>query len=116
MGARAQARPAPPQLAREPAELPDGSQVFVRALRLTERLTIRRQVAELTAGKGLEESLVLLVPRLLAVTVVDEADVPVFTAEQWDDYGAAHPAQTLELFNTASKLSGFDREAAEKNS
>ena len=104
----------PDELKRKEATLHDGSVAFVRALLLTERLQIRRQVGEL-AGSSMEGALVLMIPRLLAVAVVDEDGKALMTAEQWDDYGAAHAGLVLELFNDASELSGFSSEAAEKN-
>lgn len=104
----------PPVLKREPYTLPDGTEVEVRALLLTERLAVRRQVAELTAGKGVEESLVVMVPRLLAMSV--ELDrKPIMSAAEWDEYGATYATETLELFNKASDLSGFNVGAVEKN-
>lgn len=105
-----------PVLPKEAVTLPDGSEVHVRALKLTERLAVRRQVAVLTEGKGVEESLTLMVPRLLAMAVVDEDGKPLLDADGWDEYGASHPAAVLDLFNKASDLSGFSSEAAEKNS
>lgn len=104
----------PPVLKREPYTLPDGTEVEVRALLLSERLSIRRQVAELTAGKGIEDSLFLMVPRLLAVAV-ELNRKPLMTAPQWDEYGASYSTETMELFNKASDLSGFNVGAAEKN-
>jgi len=104
----------PAELQRKEATLHDGSVAFVRALRLTERLQIRRQVGEL-AGSSTEGALVYMIPRLLAVAVVDEDGKALMSAEQWDVYGAAHPGLVLDLFNDASELSGFSSEAAEKN-
>ena len=104
----------PAELQRKEATLHDGSVAFVRALRLTERLQIRRQVGEL-AGSSTEGALVLMIPRLLAIAVVDEDGKALMSAYEWDDYGAAHAGLALELFNTASELSGFSSEAAEKN-
>jgi hypothetical protein len=104
----------PAELKRKEAPLHDGSVAFVRALLLTERLAIRRQVKKLAASST-EDDLVLMIPRLLAVAVVDEDGEALMTAEQWDIYGAAHAGLVLELFNTASELSGFSTEAAEKN-
>jgi hypothetical protein len=104
----------PTELQRKEATLHDGSVAFVRALRLTERLHIRRQVSKLDASTD-EGALVLMIPRLLAVAVVDGDGNALLTAEEWDDYGAAHAGLVLDLFNTASELSGFSSEAAEKN-
>jgi hypothetical protein len=109
----------PPALARETFPLPyqGGTvDVIVRALLLTERLTVRQQVAKLAKDLSLDDSLVLMVPRLLAIAVVDEDGKPLMTHEQWNEFGSAHPTTALELFNKASDLSGFSVEDAEKNS
>lgn len=103
----------PPALASEPFTLPDGTEVKVRALRLTERLAVRRQASD---TKATEDTLLLMVPKLLAMSVVDEDGKPLMSADQWDDYGSAHPRTAFDLFNKASELSGFSSEGAEKNS
>ncbi|HKW84086.1 MAG TPA: hypothetical protein VJN68_10065, partial [Burkholderiaceae bacterium] len=72
----------PPALATETFALPyQGStvDVTVRALMLTERLTVRAQVAKLATDLSLDDSLVLMVPRLLAIAIVDEDGKPLMT-------------------------------------
>lgn len=104
----------PAELQRKQVALHDGSAAYVRALLLTERLQIRRQVGELT-GSNTEGALVLMIPRLLAVAVVDEDDKALMTADEWNKYGSAHAGLVLGLFNEAFELSGLGAEAAEKN-
>lgn len=106
----------PPARPSEQFTLPDGSEITVRALSLTQRLVVRRQVTALTDGKSAEEAIEFMVPRLLAIAVVDEDGKPLMTAEQWEDYGSVNPTAALQLFNKASELSGFSSEGAEKNS
>jgi hypothetical protein len=95
--------------------MPDGGEVFVRALRITERLQLRREVNALRPASS-DEALEYTVPRLLGRAVVDEDGSPTFSVEQWCDYSATYPGTVLELFNRASQLSGLSAEAAEKNS
>lgn len=95
--------------------MPDGGAVFVRALRINERLQLRREVAALRPANS-DEALEYTVPRLLVRTVVDEDGQPVFTVDEWCDYSATYPGTVLELFNKASVLSGLSAGDAEKNS
>jgi hypothetical protein len=95
--------------------MPDGGEVFVLALRITERLQLRREVAELRPANS-DEALEYTVPRLLARTVVDESGAPVFSVQEWCDYSATYPGSVLELFNQAARLSGLSPGDAEKNS
>jgi hypothetical protein len=104
-----------PAIPREAFPMPDGGEVFVRALRITERLQLRREVAAL-GPKGSDEALEYTVPRLLGRTVVDEGGAAVFTVDEWCDYSATYPGTVLELFNKASVLSGLSPGDAEKNS
>lgn len=94
--------------------MPDGGLVFVRALRITERLALRREVAALRPS-GSDEALEYTVPRLLGRTVVDADGSPTFSVDQWCDYSATYPGTVLELFNKASQLSHLTSESAEKN-
>lgn len=92
-----------------------GGEVIVRALRLRERLhmqqRVRARAASVDAGQMIEE----MVPDLLALAVVNDVGAPIYTAEQWDEFGASHQDTVLELFNTAMRLSGYDSEADRKN-
>lgn len=104
-----------PPIPREEFPLPDGGVVFVQALRITERLALRRDVAALRPANS-DEALEYSMPRLLARTVVDEQGAPVFDVQQWCDYSASYPTAVLELFNRSSVLSGLSPGVAEKNS
>jgi hypothetical protein len=98
--------------------MPDGGEVFVRALRITERLQLRREVTACRPANS-DEALEHTIPRLLARAVVDRAWEPVFDAQGWADYSATYPGTVLELFNKASDVSGLSvaaQAAAEKNS
>lgn len=114
MAAHAGKRSVPP-IPREAFPMPDGGEVFVRALRITERLQLRREVAALRPANS-DEALEFTVPRLLGRTVVDADGEPVFTVAEWCDYSATYPGSVLELFNRSSALSHLSPEAAEKNS
>ena len=103
-----------PAIPREDFPMPDGGGVFVRALRITERLALRREVAACRPANS-DEALEYTVPRLLGRAVVDESGEPVFNVEEWCDYSATYPGTVLELFNKASELSGLSGEAAAKN-
>ena len=52
---------------------------------------------------------------LLALCVLDADSLPLWTQDQWQAFGARHPAQAVELFNAAWRLSGFDEAAQAKN-
>jgi hypothetical protein len=105
-----------PAIAREAFTMPDGSgDVFVVAMRLTERLALRREVAA-CKPKDDDEALEHTLPRLLGRAVVDADGKPVFTAQEWADWSATYPTAALELFNAASRLSSLTRQVAEKNS
>ena len=106
-GGAAAARPTLPPIPREPYTLPDGPEVFIRALRLDERLALRRDLAALGPSAGADAAIALMVPRLLGVAVVDAAGVPLFSADDWCQYGASYPGTALELFNRACVLSHF---------
>jgi len=95
--------------------MPDGGEVFVRALRITERLALRREVTALRPANS-DEALEYTVPRLLGRSVVDADGSPTFSVDEWCDYSATYPGTVLELFNKASVLSGLSVEVAEKNS
>lgn len=104
-----------PAIPREAFPMPDGGEVFVRALRITERLQLRREIAALRPASS-DETLEYTVPRLLGCAVVDADGSPTFTVEGWCDYSATYPGTVLELFNKASVLSGLSPGDAEKNS
>lgn len=97
---------AAPTLPKQTVDVPElGGEVVVRGLLLKDRLAL---FADADAGQA-------QVSKLLAATVVDADNEPVYTAAQWEEFGAAHFAASLRLFDVSRKLSGLDAEAAEKN-
>lgn len=107
----ASARPKLPPIPREPYTLPDGPEVYIRALRLDERLALRRDLAALGPASSADDAVALMVPRLLGVAVVDGDGVPIFSGDDWCQYGASYPGTALELFNRACVLSHFAPDA-----
>ena len=56
------------------------------------------------------------VSELLAPTVVDDKGEPIYTVEQWEQYGADHYKSALDLFSVAMEVCGLDAEANKKKS
>lgn len=88
---------------------PFGGDVLVRELTLTQRLALKEAGSE-EAGGNTKRML-----HMLHLSVVDADGAHVFTAEQWDAFGAKHQAVVQELFVKAVSVSGFDGEKAKKN-
>lgn len=87
---------------------PLGGDVLVRELTLTQRMALKEGLAQ--PGDDSKRML-----QMLHLSVVDADGVPVFTAEQWDAFGARHQAAFNELFLKSVSVSGFDGEKAKKN-
>lgn len=51
---------------------------------------------------------------LLAETVFAADGDPLFTAAEWEAFGAKHTTDVLDLYKAARRLSGLDAEEAEK--
>jgi hypothetical protein len=96
------ARPLPPAEVVQVDAL--GGEVIVRGLLLSQRLEMA-----MYDGPRMAQ-----VPHMLAICVVDADEQPVFTAAEWDAFGALHDADAMKLFAVAQRLSGFDRDEAEK--
>lgn len=97
-----------PTLPRETVPVPSlGGDVVVRGLRLSERLTMSMSVTQSERFR--------MVPTLLALTVVDVANEPVFSEDQWEDFGALHLDDAMALFDVAKRLSGMDEGALKKS-
>lgn len=97
----------PPSVPKEVVDVPElGGEVIVRGLMLSDRVRI------LTASFKSESRL----SALLASTVVDEKNEPIFTEQEWEEFGSRHFAKALELFKKAKELSGLDAEINEKKS
>lgn len=100
---------ASPVLPRETVDVPAlGGEVVVRGLLFSERLALFARVDK--DGKAFAE-----IPELLALTVLDGEGAAVFTAAEWEAFGAQHMEALLGLFAVAKRLSGLDAEAAAKN-
>jgi hypothetical protein len=103
----------PPQfLAREVVPVPElgeDAEVLVVELSLAGRLEFEDALRTPRASTH------DLVPRLLALSVLGEADVPLFSVEQWQAWGARHRDRSVQLFNVAMRVSGLNAADAEKN-
>lgn len=99
------ARPVLPKEAHDIPEL--GGEVVVRGLLLSERLAL---FAEARDGERFSH-----ISRLLACAVIDAEGKPVFTAEEWEQFGSANFEAALRIFEIARRLSGLDTEVREKN-
>lgn len=100
---------AAPVLPRETVEVPElGGEVVVRGLLFSERMALLARHGD--GSKPFED-----IPALLAQVVLDGDDLPIFSADQWEQFGAQHLESLLTLFKVARRLSGFDQEAVEKN-
>jgi hypothetical protein len=84
-----------------------GGEVIVRGLLLRERLAIFNG-----ADTGVNFA---HIGQLLAATVVDADGLPIYTADEWDQFGNRHFSAALSLFQVARRLSGIDAELAQKN-
>jgi hypothetical protein len=82
-----------------------GGDVIVTGLTLTARLAL------FSAGKS-----GYTVSKLLSETVVDADGSQLFTEQEWDNFGAKHFKDCLDLFKVVKRLSGLDAEVEAKNS
>jgi hypothetical protein len=97
----------PPVLPKETVEVPElEGEVIVRGLLLRDRIA-------LFAGADSDNTAQL--SKLLAATVIDIDGVQVYTADQWEEFGAKNFDACIRLFNVARRLSGLNAEVAQKN-
>lgn len=97
----------PAALLEEVVEVPElGGDVVVRGLLLRDRLA-------LALGRGADKH--AMVATLLAATVLDAEGVALWSAEQWERFGARHFHAAMRLFDVARRLCVMDAEEAEKN-
>ncbi|HWO99202.1 MAG TPA: hypothetical protein VNL74_01040 [Methylococcus sp.] len=78
---------------------------------VVQALLLRDKIEFLQEGSGAGH-----VSRLLAATVVDADGEPLFTADEWEVFGADHIEAVNRLFEVAARLSGLSLEHAEKKS
>lgn len=107
---------AAPALRKEAVEVPAlGGAVIVRGLLLSERMELSALAADLREPQP-GESAALVAQRVgrqmvmftLARTVVLDDDAPVYTAAEWDRFGADHPDAVLNLYRKAREISGYN--------
>jgi hypothetical protein len=107
----------PPVLPKETVEVPSlGGEVVVRGLRLVERLALQSEMAKAgdPSAIGVDE-IMRRVPALLAMAVIDADGAAIFTAAEWEDFGATHQDDAVRLFNVAMRLAGYGSEEIAKN-
>ncbi len=99
-----------------------GGEVIVRAMLLSERLelsAINAAAAKPQAGETEVQARARAGSRLVADTLarcVLLADgEPMWSAAEWDAFGATEPGAVLHLFNVARRLSGQDEPELQKN-
>lgn len=92
-----------PTLPKRTVDCPEiGGEVIVRGLMLADRLPLLDEAVGSPDGVPLER-----VPRVLAATVIGTDGEPLWTEEQWNQFGAVHTSAAVKLFNVAMELSGF---------
>ena len=112
-----------PSVPREAVFLaPLGGDVIVRGLMLSEMIELASLKARIAAPVGTEteaEALArasgAMVAEQLHRCVVLADFKPVYTAAEWDSFGAMHPADVLALYSVVRRLNGEDAGANEKN-
>lgn len=112
-----------PSLHKETVDVPElGGEVVVRGTMLDERLALvfgaapaPKEAGQPTAEDDPRESY-QHIARLLAYAVIDADGEPVYTIDEWAEFGGQHFAATLRLYKIARRLSGMDAGEAKKNS
>jgi hypothetical protein len=103
-----------PTLSEELVEVDElGGEVLVRGLGLAARMALSQEFRA-SAGPA-AKSFGHLAP-LLAASVLDADDEPLFTATEWEAFGSKHYTAALRLWDIAWRLSDLDGKEAEKNS
>lgn len=99
-----------------------GGDVVVTGLLLSQRLALHALNARLAEPLPGEDPAAArtragaqLVAHTLAQCVVLDDGQPLYTAAEWEAFGAAHPGPALDLFDKARALNGMDAGAAAKN-
>ena len=98
----------------EPVPVPAlGGDVIVRGMDMPQMLrfsALRRRITQPqgdeTEPQALERASGVLVPMVLAMCVVLDDGLPVYTAEQWGAFGARHAQQVMALWDVCIRLSG----------
>lgn len=103
-----------PSLPEELVEVPElGGEVLVRGLGLAGRMALSQEFKS-TYGPT-ARSFGHLAP-LLAASVLDADDEPLYTAAEWEAWGSTNYVAALRLWDIAWRLSDLDGKEAAKNS
>lgn len=94
----------PPTPPAETVEVEGLGEVIVQGLLLRDRLSLTGLDADASVKAG----------ELLARCVVDAERQPLWTAAEWDAFGARNFRACVQLINVASRLSGLTADDAEK--
>ena len=98
-----------PAIPEETVKVPElGGEVLVRGLLLKDRLAI-------ALAEGYERMAAMLAACVFAKDDAG-ATVPLWTADEWERFGAVHYEAALKLWDVTRKLADLDGEAAAKNS
>jgi hypothetical protein len=81
-----------------------GGDVVVTGLKLSDRMAI----FSVKDGSS--------VSKMLSMTVQDAEGKPLFSEEEWENFGVKNFTTCIALFTVAKRLSGLDAKVAEKNS
>lgn len=92
-----------------------GGEVAIVELDLGGRLDFEAMAAEHRGAEGRPASPYAMIPQLLARCVRAADDEPLFTAAQWQTFGARNRDAAIALFNAAMRLNGFDGAENRKN-
>jgi hypothetical protein len=105
-------------LPRETVEVPElGGEVVVMGMGYSLRMSLLAALKRAGGGGEVDASAVLaLAPVVLAEAVVDADDQPLMAQEGWEEFGRQHREAIERLTAILLRISGFDREAARKNS
>lgn len=117
------ALPPAPTLPQETLEVAGlGGVVIVRGLLLSQQLALHAKLARATAaadGETEEQAgftaRAMRVAETLAMCVFLDDGEPVYSAAEWDIFGAKHADDAMALYNLARRLNGDDEEASAKN-
>jgi hypothetical protein len=100
---------------------PIGGEVTVRGMDMPLMLAFaaeRRRLGVLREGEtqamASERAAGPLVPMVLHGCVVLDDGASVYTLAEWGAFGALHPAEAMDLFQRAMRLSGQDTDAEKK--
>lgn len=99
-----------------------GGEVIVRGLLMSERLALSALSAQLgipLTGEGPDLARARaggqIVAHTLAAVVLLADGKPLYTAQEWDEFGALQPDAVLDLFNRSRRLNGLDADESAKN-